>query len=363
VRGFDGYHTEEQLGLPAGFLATHPGCDFDRTGTACGNVWSSAAIDARRGLLYIASSNCDTDNDPVTPDPPPPMPPYDEALFALDFDGNPAWVWRPREVDDADLAFGAVPNLFEVEIEGQVREVVGIGNKDGTYYVLDRDGFNEITGSIEPYWQRTVMCGDAPCSGPIGGIIGTASVGEGRIFFSTAIGQTLANPQRPAAHALSATDGSIAWENSMQLPSYAPTAGVPGVVFMGELASGRVHAYDTDDGTQLVSLDAKGIPGGVSALAVVTGGELFVGGGTGVRGGAPGSGSFAADFDTPLSAFCVGGHNGCPPEPCDDGDPCTYDYRLEGACTTEPAPDTLSCMTGGAQGECRNGVCTVIASE
>lgn len=363
VGRFDGYHTEEQLGLPPGFLATRPGCDFDRTGTACGNVWSSAAIDVRRGLLYIASSNCDTDNDPETADPPPPMPPYDEAIFALRFDGTPAWVWRPREVDNADLAFGAVPNLFEVEIQGAVREVVGIANKDGTYYLLDRDGTNEITGRTEPYWQRTVMCGATACSGAIGGIIGTPSVGEDRIFFSTAIGSSFALFQRPATHALNATDGTVLWENPAQVPSYAPTVGIPGVVFMGELASGRVHAYNTDDGVELGSLDAKGQPGGVSALAVVVGGELFVGGGTGVRGGQPGEGSFAASIDTPLSAFCIEGQNGCPPEPCDDGDPCTYDYRRNGACTTESAPDTLSCMTGDAQGECRDGVCTVIASE
>ena len=42
------------------------------------------------------------------------MPPYDEALVALDFDGNPAWRWRPREVDNDDLAFGATPNLFAI---------------------------------------------------------------------------------------------------------------------------------------------------------------------------------------------------------------------------------------------------------
>jgi outer membrane protein assembly factor BamB len=364
VRRFDGYHTEEQLGLPAGFLATRPGCDFDRTGTACGNVWSSPAIDARRGLLYIASSNCDTDNDPETADPPPPMPPYDEALFALHFDGTPAWVWRPREVDNADLAFGAVPNLFEVEVDGVVREVVGIGNKDGTYYVLDRDGLNEITGVIEPYWQRTVMCGATACSGPIGGIIGTPSVGEGRVFFSTAIGRSLQQLQKPGTHALNASDGTILWENPTQQPSYGPTAGIPGVVFMGELATGLIHAYNTDDGTELGSIDAKGSPGGVSSLSVVVGGELFTGGGTGARGGDPDDISeLVSTFDTPITAFCIEGQNGCPPAPCDDSNPCTYDFRRDGTCMTQPAPNTLSCMSDGAQGECRDGTCTVIAEE
>jgi len=44
IRRFDGYHTAEELGLPEDFFATRPGCDFDRTGTQCGNVWSSVAI-------------------------------------------------------------------------------------------------------------------------------------------------------------------------------------------------------------------------------------------------------------------------------------------------------------------------------
>jgi outer membrane protein assembly factor BamB len=66
IRRFDGYHNEEELGLPPGFLASRPGCHFDRTPTGCGNVWSSAAIDKKRHLVFFASSNCDTDDDPTT---------------------------------------------------------------------------------------------------------------------------------------------------------------------------------------------------------------------------------------------------------------------------------------------------------
>ena len=146
IRRYDGYHTEAQLGLPAGFLATRSGCGHDRTTTGCGNVWSSAAHDPQRDLLYFGTSNCDTDTDPATPVPPPPMPRYDEALVALRTDGTPAWSWRPREVDNDDLAFGAAPNLFTIDVDGTPTEVVGIGGKDGTYYVLDRDGVNEGTG-------------------------------------------------------------------------------------------------------------------------------------------------------------------------------------------------------------------------
>jgi glucose dehydrogenase len=167
IRRFDGYHNEEELGLPPGFLASRPGCHFDRTLTGCGNVWSSAAIDKKRQLVFFASSNCDTDDDPTTLRPPPPMPPYDEAIVALHFNGTPAWRWRPREVDNNNLAFGAVPNLFKIKLGSHTRDVVGVGNKDGTYYVIDREGVNVLTGvrwddldpSALPYWSTKVVLG------------------------------------------------------------------------------------------------------------------------------------------------------------------------------------------------------------
>ena len=154
-------------------------------------------------------------------------------MFALDTaTGLPAWVWRPREVDPEDLSFGAVPNLFEIEFAGETREVIGVGNKDGNYYVLDRDGVNELTGVVEPYWAKRVVQG-----GAIGGLIASAAVGEGKILFSTAVGLDLDNPQLPAAWGLEASTGlAFAVENmypwrasskrgvEMYLPGWDPSA-------------------------------------------------------------------------------------------------------------------------------------------
>ena len=71
--------------------------------------------------------------------------------------------------------------------------MVGIGGKDGSYYVVDRDGVNELTGvawnsadkADLPYWRTQVVPG-----GDIGGIIATAAVDElrRRVYFSTAPG-------------------------------------------------------------------------------------------------------------------------------------------------------------------------------
>ncbi|GIW40204.1 MAG: hypothetical protein KatS3mg076_0781 [Candidatus Binatia bacterium] len=349
VRRFDGYHSASELGLPEDFFGTRPGCGFDRTGVGCGNVWSSFAVDRERRFLYIASSNCDTDDDPATLIPPPPMPPYDEAILALDFDGNPVWHWRPREVDNDDLAFGGVPNLFEVRIGGEVREVVGVGNKDGTYYLLDRDGVNELTGRVEPYWRTRVVPG-----GAIGGIIASAAVGAGGVFFGTAIGESLRELQSPAAWRLRAEDGEVLWGNESALPSFGPTTATREVMFLGNIGNVLV-AYDAETGAVLRRFS---LGGPVSSAATILDGELFVGEGTGARGGSPAEAAFQQSLvPSAVTAFCLPDSPDCPEELCDDGNVCTYDYRTPEGCASEPAPDTIPCQVPGGAGRCRRGVC------
>jgi polyvinyl alcohol dehydrogenase (cytochrome) len=311
VRNFDGYHSEAELGLPAGFLASRPGCNFVRGRDGCGSVWSSAAIDARRRLLYFTSASCDSGDNTG---------PYEEAFVALHFDGTPAWHWRPRRSDTEDLDFGAVPNLFTIRVGGKRRDVVGAGGKDGTYYAIDRDGVNHATGvrwddadaSALPYWRTKVVPG-----GSIGGIIATAAVDERahRIYFSTAPGvdADLFHPQRPTVHALDADTGAIVWENTGEPDadaSFAPTTAVPGVVFVGKNVGGALRAYDARSGRKLASL-----PLGVTLAAApaIVDGIVIVGSGSGSRGPDPSDpAEIEAEQPVDITAFCVAGRRGCP---------------------------------------------------
>lgn len=352
IRRFDGYHTAEELGLPADFLATRRGCDFDRRGTSCGNIWSSATIDVERRRIFTASSNCDTDDNPDTVAPPPPMPAFDAAIFALDIDtAEPVWRWRPRDVDNFDLSIGGVPNLFEIEFEGQTREVVGVGIKDGTYYVLDRDGTNEVTGRVEPYWQTQVVPG-----GSIGGIIASAAVGEGKVMFSTAVGLDLDNPQLPAAWALDADTGRSLWGNPDALPSFGPTTAIPGVTFMGSIG-GAISAYDTETGAELVKMPGFGP---IASPATVVDGRVYFGSGTGERGGNPSRIAYQVSLvPSPISVYCVAGTEGCPETgSCNDGNPCTSDEPDEdGLCPHTPVAEGTSCTLGTLAGACAGGFC------
>jgi len=300
-----------------GFLASRSGCAFDRTPTGCGNVWSSAAIDTQRRFLFFASSNCDTDEDPATLKPPPPMPPFDEALVALHFDGTPAWRWRPREVDNQNLAFGAVPNLFQIERDGTRRDVIGVGNKDGTYYVLDREGVNVLTGvrwddanpAALPYWATRVVPGGDP-----GGIIATAAVDmqAGRIYVSTAPGSVDPfTPQQPTVHALDTNTGAILWQNTQEAPadaSFAPTSATPEVVFVGSIVDGALRAYDAVTGVKLASVR---LGFAVASAPAIVDGIVVVGAGVGDR-SMPGSpGDLASRTPQNITALCIPGTRYC----------------------------------------------------
>jgi polyvinyl alcohol dehydrogenase (cytochrome) len=335
VRRYDGYHTEAELGLPAGFLSTRSGCNHPRTPNGCSLLWSSAAYDATRGRLFIASGNCDTDMDPNTPQPAPPMPPYDEAIFAVALDGTPAWRWRPREVDPFDFDFGAAPNLFTIHAGGAPREVVGVGSKDGTYYVIDRDGVNAVNGvrwddadsSQLPYWRTQVVPG-----GDQGGVIATASVDEasGRVYFSTAPGDNVFTPQQPTVHALDLETGAVVWENTAETnadASFAPTSAVPGVVFVGGARAGNLRFYDAGTGAKLGS---KPIAFALASAPTVVDGYVLIGGGVGTQSGNPNDPSdIVSRIPQSLTALCVPGSPACDedqdgvdfPEDCDDLDP------------------------------------------
>jgi polyvinyl alcohol dehydrogenase (cytochrome) len=231
---------------------------------------------------------------------------YNEALVVLRYDGTLSWAWRPREVDNDDLAFGAAPNLFTATIKAQDREVVGIGGKDGTYYLLDRDGENEITGQIEPYWKTNVVPG-----GAIGGIQGTPAIVGDRIIFAVGIGEKITAVQKPTGYALDAATGSIVWQSDEMVPFFGATSAVPGVIFTGGIDF-SMHAHDAATGELLFTHQLGGV---VSSQAVVVDGVLYIGSGFGA---ASAGGGDTADIAAQLArapaavwAFCVQGEEDC----------------------------------------------------
>ncbi len=252
----------------------------------CGSVWSSAAVDPDNHLVFFGTGDCNRDA----------TPPYHEAVLALNTEsGFLRWAYRPRSHDTCDFDFGASPNLI---VKGD-QHFVGIGGKDGTYYLLK--GRTDVP-SGELLWRRQVVFG-----GSDGGFFGASFDGE-HIFAATSVGDgniaapnpsDLCDPsnpedtflQEPSMHAFSMQSGAILWEQT-QNHSVAPTSLANGVVFSGLLGieGFGLNAYDTRTGERLATIP---MAGSVNSAATPLGGTLYVTAGTSVDGSGGGVFAFA----------------------------------------------------------------------
>ncbi|HXA27750.1 MAG TPA: PQQ-binding-like beta-propeller repeat protein [Candidatus Angelobacter sp.] len=299
----------------------------------CGNVWSSPALDlqpwnpdpARRALAFVGMADC-PDNSPSgslasagpvslpappgqAPPPPRPCPtdgtdpycpaggtydyahrwqPYAEAIVGVDAaTGTPVWSYQPHPPNNtSDDDFGSSPQVFTLP---GGRRVVGEGNKDGTYSVVDRDSGALVWKAVE---QGN---GNIQDSQAVGGFIGNTAVGRAtqgsapQVFGAAAIDTPVRNdpatgaptpqddPTAPLTpmRSFDAATGAPAWQ-ATQGPSYGASTVAGGVVYNGAL-DGLLRAYDAASGRLLWGFPL-GAP--ISSGAAVAGETVVVGAGT-----------------------------------------------------------------------------------
>jgi outer membrane protein assembly factor BamB len=224
----------------------------------CGSVWSSASVDAEH--VFFTTGDCDFDAPP----------PFHEAVMALEPQtGRLQWVFRPRQSDVCDFDFGATANVIN---SGQKRWL-GVGGKDGTYYMLERHTKNP---QGELVWATNVVFG-----GNGGGFFGGAVFDGTRIVSATALGDLFAcmpqDPrdvpfQEPSGHAFNLRTGEVVWQQTLAQSFAATTAG-DGVVFISTIGipgvlPGAVKVYEAATGALLVTLSA---PPGLAPVTPVYG--------------------------------------------------------------------------------------------
>jgi polyvinyl alcohol dehydrogenase (cytochrome) len=200
------------------------------------SVWSSAAVDEKRHLVYIGTGNSYT----------APASPLADGILAIDSrDGKLVWhrqftkddvytIFQPApQGPDADV--GASPNLFRI---GE-RDVVGVGDKAGVYSVLDRD-----TG--ETVWAARLTEGSH-----LGGVMVTASLDAQNIYVVSNVfrdTQFFANPENKAlAFALSQSDGAVVWQRELPQPSFGAVTVANDVMFLTSIL-GAVRGLSTTTG-------------------------------------------------------------------------------------------------------------------
>jgi polyvinyl alcohol dehydrogenase (cytochrome) len=279
-------------------------------------IWSAPTVDARRGLLYVATGNIYSG----------PSHPAGNAVIALDlksgairwskqFTPDDVYISNCRagnpncpEKNGPDFDFGSPPMLVRTAAG---RDLIVIGQKSGIAWALDPEKNGEVV------WEYRAGRG-----GVLGGIEwGSAADGE-RAYFAVS---DITLPQPGGLHAVTLATGQRAWfapprPPACGTPSTALGAGgrgcnaaqsaavtvIPGAVFSGS-NDGALRVYSTTDGAILWEFDSNrefttvnGVPGrGASMIGpgpVVAGGMVFVSSGYGAFGGRPGNVLLAFDL-------------------------------------------------------------------
>ena len=301
-------------------------------GPSGGAVWAAPTIDAKRGLIYVGTSNSYTDV------------PYDgsDAVVAMDIaTGRIAWktqvlagdnylngCWTGPNNDRTpaancpapvgpDFAIGNSPILIDL---APGRQLLVVGQKSGYVHALDPGANGRIV------WQTRLSPGSA-----LGGVeFGMAS--DGRTVFA-GISDVIGGPKgKPGLYAVRVADGHLVWATLGPTQatcrwgprwcngavSQAVTL-IPGVIFAGAY-DGHFRAYRARDGKVIWDVDTGSQPtavlggktayGGVfdGAGPTVAGGMVYVHSGYAGRSGASGGRDLTGTDGNLLLAFSVDGH-------------------------------------------------------
>lgn len=256
---------------------------------SCGAIWSSVSADPDLGLLYFGTADCGRAvqgpyNESVIALPIEPPPGSVDSLTKRRAD-LPSWYYQPWYLDPYDVDFGSTPLLFDRDGV----QYLGIGGKDGFYYVLRRQGGTTPGEFRNPEWKTRVVRG-----GFGGGFVGSTATDGNTIWGATALFDLPPGPnpqvQPPFVHAFDAAGGQILWQQVVTGPTFAATTAVPGVVFIGSIDH-SFTAVDADTGQVLFAFPASAT---VSSGAAISDGEVFVG--TGTKGFGSGEGPTGSLF-------------------------------------------------------------------
>lgn len=239
-------------------------------------VWSSASVDVDTGAVFVTTGNNYTEAAGPTSD----------SIIALDLvTGEPRWLRQVTEGDvytvrtpiseDSDL--GTNPILFEADIDGTERKLLGAGQKSGMFWVLDRE-----TGEI--VWQRRISGGSAL----IGGVFNNGAYDGTSIIVAGNNGPGSRDPDaageldgvaadegvRAVLMALDPATGEVRWERPLPGWVWAPITLGDGVGFVA--ADNRLQGFDTTTGEELFGLDTEGT---ISSAPVIAGDRVYFGSG------------------------------------------------------------------------------------
>jgi alcohol dehydrogenase (cytochrome c) len=292
-------------------------------------TWNAGSYDPELNLLYWGTGNPapDWNGDGREGDNL-----YSCSLLAVDADtGKMKWYFQfsPHDTHDWDAA--EPPILFDATINGKLRKVVAMANRNAFYYVLDRATGEFLVGvpfikqtwakgldakgrpiplpDIDPSSQGTLIYPsitgavnfNSPSYSPLTGLVYVNAREQGAYYFkgrekmepaNPALiggggGQRVLNgdPMYTAIRALEATTGKTTWEFKMVADSWTGTLATAGGLVFSADAAGNFFALDAGSGKPLwnvqIGASARANPvtysvDGRQYVAVAASNSLFV---------------------------------------------------------------------------------------
>jgi polyvinyl alcohol dehydrogenase (cytochrome) len=236
-------------------------------------VWSTVSVDVAARTVFATTGNNYTESAGPTSD----------SVIALDLGtGQVRWIRQVTAGDvftvpnarSQDSDFGTNPVLFEADVNGARRKLLGAGQKSGLFSVLDRD-----TGEI--VWQRQVSDGSAL----IGGVFNNGAY-DGRSIIVAGNngppGPGVDPLGRPRTHtvgtallvALDPATGDVRWQTDLPAWVWAPVTLTDRVAFVA--VDRELRTFDTRTGKQLSSLETEGT---ITSAPAVVGQRVYFGSG------------------------------------------------------------------------------------
>ncbi|MDE1871721.1 MAG: PQQ-binding-like beta-propeller repeat protein [Candidatus Micrarchaeota archaeon] len=230
-------------------------------------VWSSVVVDPTLGSIYFGTGNpYISANNPYKKNSSGLL--YSYSIISLNAtNGKLNWYYQAYNSFQAggDFDFGSTPNLFTITSNGITYNVIGLGNKDGSYYILNR-----VNGKFINKFSIS--------NGTEDGIIGLA----GFIYLSeTQVNPELFIPSQYSSkngsyggvvEALYPSNGSIKWKFFTNGNLEGSVSIIPGAVIFGD-NTGNLYVVSILNGTQLFHTTfVRNIVGGITPAD----GYLFV---------------------------------------------------------------------------------------
>jgi polyvinyl alcohol dehydrogenase (cytochrome) len=298
------------------------GDHFFEAGPATSTIWSTPSFDEDTGTLFFGTDVNTAPRKP-TEDNPRLDTPESCAVVALDVRNghvkwirqlNPGDVWTNamRAFDPAtgrykDQSIGDTPKIYSLPIDGKLTKVVGVGCKNGAFYVLRSDTGRVVDQTPTYTGQPTYPLSPAPdprmlaLPSPIGGLQ-TGCATDGKSIFSNGIdalqlgtqesmfksgvpptgGRVVAisldtreerwRHERPKVASLGGPAPKVVYTNVGD-PVASGIAVANGVVYCTAVASGKFIALDASTGSVLKEIDVEPVWSGPS----VSRGHIYVG--------------------------------------------------------------------------------------